>query len=482
MQARGHLLAMNGIVTLTVDATGSGERSEREREWSYHGGMKAAELFLAGDSLMGVQIRDNRKALDVLQSLPFVNGERLGATGPSGGGNQTMWLSALDDRVKVAVPVVSIGLFEVYVTESNCMCETLPGGLRIAEEWKLLGLMAPRPLLIMNALNDARDRFDFRLIDMTHGYHAAPLQAMLGWMRHRLLDAPGSMPVVLPDWTPVVEEELLCYSIGERPDAVGYKSVRETIRLSQPFDKDLELAELVGWNAPAEVCDFVVKKQLPDGTQVGAIQSSRDLPLPVVLSGEWDSAGEEIRLILSPSGKKSDFVRAEWPAAATAGIFAMTADFPGVGELAWETDEGGGARLHDTARACLWLGYSLGGEWAEAIASICFTIRARAPRSNSRAGRTGGHFCRALGPGASPRSGFRTYRSERFRDFDRSSKWLPRMVRSECFAMEGLGFTSIFECLPSVAEAPIENPNFYLHPLPNRVKSHRCENWGDFLV
>ena len=61
----------NGFVVLTVDAAGSGERAECEREWSYHGAFKAAELFLGGDSLMGEQIRDNRRAVDALQSLPF---------------------------------------------------------------------------------------------------------------------------------------------------------------------------------------------------------------------------------------------------------------------------------------------------------------------------------------------------------------------------------------------------------------------------
>lgn len=124
----------------------------------------------------------------------MIDGDKLGATGASGGGNQTMWLAAMDDRVKAAVPVVSVGSFRAYVGASNCMCETLPGGLELAEEWMVLGLIAPRALLIMNALHDqpafaygpmsstcrqveevyslqgARERFDSRLIDMPHGY------------------------------------------------------------------------------------------------------------------------------------------------------------------------------------------------------------------------------------------------------------------------------------------------------------------------
>lgn len=43
--------------------------------------MNAADLFLGGDSLMGQQVRDNQRALDVLQSLPFVDPEMIGVTG-----------------------------------------------------------------------------------------------------------------------------------------------------------------------------------------------------------------------------------------------------------------------------------------------------------------------------------------------------------------------------------------------------------------
>lgn len=411
VQARGHILARSGIVTLTVDAAGSGERSEVERVWSYHGAMKAAELFLAGDSLMGLQIRDNRTALDVLQSLPFVDPEKIGATGASGGGNQTMWLSAMDERVKAVVPVVSVGSFEAYVGQCNCMCETLPGGLSLAEEWEVLGLIAPRPLLVINALHDqpafgheamtktcrqvqevyalteARDRFDYRLFDMDHGYHREPLQAMLGWMQRWLTDAPASSGM-LPDWNPVPEDLLLCYPPGERPDSCNFRLVRETLSIRKAPDSSRNAAEirqhlarLIGWIPPAEAGRWLRKRALPDGTQVGSIESTRSIPLPIVLSGDWVSAGEVTQLILSPGGKRGAFVAAKWAHAATEGTFSVTADLPAVGELAWDTREVADTRFHDSSRACMWLGYTLIAEWAEAIASLCLTIHSKAPHS-----------------------------------------------------------------------------------------------------
>lgn len=433
VQARGHILAQSGIVTLSVDAAGAGERGETERQWEYHGAMKAAELFLGGDSLMGQQVRDNRRALDVLQSLPFVDPERIGVTGASGGGNQTMWLSAMDDRVKAAVIVVSVGSFEAYVGERNCMCETLPGGLGMAEEWEVLGLIAPHPLLIINALHDtpsfsyqpmsgtcrqveeiyglldARERLDWRLIDMTHGYHKGPMQAMLGWMRQWLAEAPGDSPAKLPEWEAVTPEELLCYALGEWPEECRYQALR-TVRcrpetaFQDPDKAQRELARLVGWEQPISGGRWLGRRIRPDGTQLGLVFTHRELPLPVVLKADWKAAKSEVRLILSPLGKGSAFVTAQWKAVNEDGILAVTADLPGVGELAWEEGDILGVRLHDTARACLWLGYTLVGEWAEAIATMCRAIQAEAPLARihvvaEQEAVFAALLCRALQPG-----------------------------------------------------------------------------------
>lgn len=415
VQARGHILALRGIVVLCVDAAGAGERAETIHEWSYHGAFKAGQMLLAGDSLLAQQIRDNRRALDLLSSLAFVDKERIGATGGSGGGNQTMWLTALDERVKAAVIVVSVGSFEAYVTERNCMCETLPGGLSLAEEWEVLSLAAPRPLLIINALHDmpafgygpmsatcrqleevyalhdARGKLDWRLIDMTHGYRTAPLQAMLGWMQHWLAGKPGTSPQPLPQWTALPEDELLCYPPEKRPEECRYPRLRQ-IRQSHHCDNQSaaatksakeKLAQMVGWVQPV-AGDWLCKRTLADGAQAGAVFTPRSLPLAVAVSGSWQAAGSEVRLLLCPTGKHSAFVAQQWRLAGEAGVLAVAADLPGVGELAWEEHGVDGTRLHDTSRACLWLGYTLAAEWAEAIGALCLAIKQQAPQARIR--------------------------------------------------------------------------------------------------
>ncbi|MGI8636125.1 MAG: alpha/beta hydrolase family protein, partial [Segetibacter sp.] len=143
-QAIGQTLALNGYVCLNVDAFGAGERTTIHGVDEYHGGNLGASLMNIGETLAGFQISDNMRGVDLLSSLPYVDAANIGATGASGGGNQTMWLTALDNRIKAAVPVVSIGTFESYIMRSNCVCELVPDGLTFTEESGVLGLVTPR--------------------------------------------------------------------------------------------------------------------------------------------------------------------------------------------------------------------------------------------------------------------------------------------------------------------------------------------------
>src|SRR5690554_650017 len=133
-QSVGHSLALNGYVALAVDPWGAGERTTTHGEFEYHGANLGASLMNIGESLLGMQISDNIRGVDLLCSLPYVDTDKIGATGASGGGNQTMWVAAMDERIKAAVPVVSVGSFESYVMRSNCICETLIDGLTYTEE------------------------------------------------------------------------------------------------------------------------------------------------------------------------------------------------------------------------------------------------------------------------------------------------------------------------------------------------------------
>jgi hypothetical protein len=97
------------------------------------------------------------RSLDYLQSRKEVDKDRIGVTGRSGGGAYSWWIAALDDRIKVAVPVAGITDLQNHVidgcVEGHCDCMYIVNTYR----WNypiVAALVAPRPLLISNSDKD----------------------------------------------------------------------------------------------------------------------------------------------------------------------------------------------------------------------------------------------------------------------------------------------------------------------------------------
>ena len=89
VQSRCIGAAKLGFVVLCVDAFGAGERGVGTALGEYHGEMTAATLLLLGTPLSGMQVYENMRAVDYLLTRPEVDGDKIGITGASGGGNQT---------------------------------------------------------------------------------------------------------------------------------------------------------------------------------------------------------------------------------------------------------------------------------------------------------------------------------------------------------------------------------------------------------
>src|SRR5688572_23120228 len=117
--------------------------------------MTGATLLPVGLPLSGLQVYENIRAVDYLQSRPEVDPQRIGITGASGGGNQTMYVGAFDERLRCVVPTCSVGTYQAYLSAACCMCEVVPGALRFTEEGDVLGLAADRGLMITSATKDA---------------------------------------------------------------------------------------------------------------------------------------------------------------------------------------------------------------------------------------------------------------------------------------------------------------------------------------
>ena len=147
--------ARNGYVCLAIDTLQLGEI-----EGIHHGTYREGMWWWLnrGYTPAGVEAWNCVRAIDYLQSLEEVDGERIGVTGRSGGGAYSWWIAALDERIKCAVPVAGITDLENHVidgcVEGHCDCMFMVNTYR----WDypmLAALVAPRPLLISNTDSDS---------------------------------------------------------------------------------------------------------------------------------------------------------------------------------------------------------------------------------------------------------------------------------------------------------------------------------------
>ena len=146
--------AKQGIYALNVDWLYFGELTHPENQHWF-----GAHLDLVGANGIGLFYLAAKKGLDYLYAHPRVDKDRIGMTGLSGGGWQTVLLSALDERVKAAVPVAGHSSLVSRIEDFG------PGdvgdweqkGTDLLSEFEythLTALVAPRPLLQIHNAED----------------------------------------------------------------------------------------------------------------------------------------------------------------------------------------------------------------------------------------------------------------------------------------------------------------------------------------
>ena len=163
-QHHGVWFARNGYVCLVIDTLQLGE-IEGIHHGTYNHGMWWWNS--RGYSSAAVEAWNCIRALDYLETLKFVDKERFGVTGRSGGGAYSWWISVLDERIKASAPVAGIADLQnhVYagfpnsgrlahgVVEGHCDCMFHVNTYR----WdfgQVAALVAPRPLMILNTDDD----------------------------------------------------------------------------------------------------------------------------------------------------------------------------------------------------------------------------------------------------------------------------------------------------------------------------------------
>jgi dienelactone hydrolase len=428
VQFRCLALVKSGYFVLAVDCIGAGERAVT-LPGAYHGGVDGAALWLHGYSLFGIQIHENVRACDYLVSRPEVDSARLAITGASGGGNQSFYTGAWDTRFSAVIPVCSTGAYRHMVGNSNCVCET-PRALPAAmEQGALFSLIAPRALLVMNALNDSisfwhedarqqiatasrawellgcREKVAFRALPTTHGYWPPYREALLGWLARWLKDESEATP--RPE--PAVEIEdfqrLSCYPEAEAPqvmtvrDLYGRLSQSETPKEQPTLPALQELLQV-----PSSALSLRVERVTRAGSPMGlgiALHTDDGLVLPTIALWQGYERPHADVLIWIGNDKGE---AAKCPMVRTAlekGQLVWAVDLPGLGEATLNSDlSGGDQRIrHNATRACHMLGFDLAGLWLHLLRRVVTTARENGAGSVALAAQGGPGTVVLLGAG-----------------------------------------------------------------------------------
>ncbi len=151
-----HVLASLGYVVLAPDLRGFGERSDWMPDGKYHCDWDLVCATMAGVVPLERNLWDLGRALDVLSAHPLVDPGRIAAAGLSFGGTCTLFLAALDERVRVAVISGYLASWRAAHTVPWNMCgsQIMPGQLGAIEHLDIAALIAPRPLLVESGDED----------------------------------------------------------------------------------------------------------------------------------------------------------------------------------------------------------------------------------------------------------------------------------------------------------------------------------------
>ncbi|HUX97640.1 MAG TPA: alpha/beta hydrolase family protein [Bacteroidales bacterium] len=161
------LLISNGYAVMAIDSYFNGERRGQgpagEIERQSNGSDQELSQFKLnlwyGRSLWGMQLRDEQIAIDYLMSRPEIDGKRIGVEGMSMGSTRAWWVAAIDDRVKAVVGVACFTRYKELIEQRQLKAHGIyyfvPGILNHFDTEAIMGLIAPRPFLVLTGDSDA---------------------------------------------------------------------------------------------------------------------------------------------------------------------------------------------------------------------------------------------------------------------------------------------------------------------------------------
>ena len=379
-------LVRKGFIVFAIDPIGQGERLQYydpERGRSVIGGATAEhsylgiQVFLSGNCASRYFTWDGIRAIDYLVSRPEVDPERIGVTGLSGGGTQTSYIAAFDDRVAVASPACYITGFQRLFesigpqdAEQN-FNRGVASGIDHAD---FLEVRAPKPTLVVATTRDffsiqgtrevvdearaaflalgAEDHLALAEDDYRHGFTAKNNEATYAFFQEHL-NLPGD-----PRHEEVEilsQEELTITPTGQLISSLGGETVwsinrtETAARLEELQDaRRADLAAhlrqvkddaraIAGYLDPESVTDPIFRgRYRRDGYAVEkyVIPGEGNLILPLLLMIPEEGSRHPGLIYLHPDGKAAEAgPEGEMAQLVRRGYAVLAPDLSGTGEL-----------------------------------------------------------------------------------------------------------------------------------------------------
>ncbi len=327
------LLAKHGMAAICYDPIGQGERYQMldlsTRRTAFDDAahvpvphpnvrllcttehtMMAITSALIGANVAQFRIWDGIRVIDYLQTRPDILPDKIGCTGNSGGGTETAYLMALDDRIVAAAPGCYLTTFRALIDtkgpqdgEQNIFAQISYG----MDEADYCIMRAPKPTLIVAGARDATfnfngtwdlykdvkrfysrlgrtDAVDINAPDAPHGFTFQQREAVASWMhrwllgREKLIREVDPLPDSFsdeqmrewnrPDWP---QEQLQCTPKGQALLMEGERSVFD---INAEIAVNLRESRAAKWKALSEA-----EKRVLIAEVIGS-GAGEDFPLP----------------------------------------------------------------------------------------------------------------------------------------------------------------------------------------------------------
>jgi len=418
-------LAKLGFVAFGFDPMGQGERiyypdssGKRSRLASVDDEHSNAgrQMLLTGDTATRLQTWDAVRAIDYMQTLPYVDRTRIGTTGQSGGATNSMLLVAVDDRVDAAA--LSSAITENYA----CAGFSAPGSTDDAEQnfvdagpagfdrWDLLYPFAPKPLLISVSDKDFFGTYSPQYIasgweeyqklkkvyDLLEkpdhlSWASTPLPHSLAYDSRlqiynfflRWLKTDAKPIAEEPATQPETEETLLCTESGSTVRSLSSTTPHLMNKQRAGRTTPIALERLLRLDRAPAATYQTLRRTVSRGVEIEALEipSAPQVFLPAWLFMQRPSrATRPLLIVLDSAGRNTDWHEDElYQNLALQGFSVCVPDLRGLGDMMPEMGPGNPrhARSHNDEEAYAWAGLMLGKPMlGQRVSDILSVVRA----------------------------------------------------------------------------------------------------------